>query len=190
MLYLWGPVVVLPVDAHTSMLVTRSYAQTSSMLKQLTYEWMHFVMEKGMLLGIKVRVEGKLHEEAFWRLLSQIGWILSTMGMTAVLFGRKRGWGWGLLPLAYAAAIVGFTGDIWSAMAAFLWWGVIAAGFLVLGRGWWKGLSLATVTVIYIYVLAPQPQIAFGILFLAITMGLLTVWFYPKSHAFHILGTI
>lgn len=188
MLYLWGPIVVLPVNDHASLLITRSYAQPSPLTMQLTYDWMHFVMEKGMLLGIKARAEGKLQEDAFWRFLSQIGWIFSTMGMAVVLFGRKRGWGWGLLPLAYAAAIVVFTGDIWATMAAFLWWGVIAAGFLVFGRGWWKGLSLVTVAVVYIYVLAPQPQIAFGILFLVITLGILAIRFSPKKQPLRIKG--
>jgi hypothetical protein len=188
MLYLWGPIVVLPVNDHSSLLVTRSYAQPSPLIKQLTYDWMHFVMEKGMLMGIKARAEGNLNADLALRTLSQIGWILATLGMGAVLFARRSGWGWGLLPLAYAAAILYVTGDLWSAMAAFLWWGVIAAGFLVFCRGWWKGLSLATVAVVYIYVLAPQPQIAFGMLFLFITLGILAFRFKMKARILRPVG--
>jgi hypothetical protein len=91
-----------------------------------------------------------------------------------VLFVRRRDWTWGLLPLAYAA-VVYFTGDVWSAAAAFLLWGVYPAGFLTFGRGWWKGLALVTVAVVYVYVLAPQPQIAFGLIFLTITLAIATV---------------
>ena len=60
-------------------------------------------------------------------------------------------------------------------MTGFLWWGVIAAGFLVFGRSWWKGLALAIVAVILIFVLAPQPYLAFGIIFLIITLLCITM---------------
>ena len=181
MLYLWGPIVVLPLDAHNSLLITRTYAQPSSVITQLSYDWMHFVMEKGMLLGIKARAEDNVMAAPILSILSSLGWIIATLGMAAALFFRRRGWGWGLMPLAYAAAILIFTFDIWSAMAGFMWWGVIAAGFLVFGRGWWKGLALATALVVLIFVLAQQPQLTFGILFLVVTLGVGLAKYFPKT---------
>jgi hypothetical protein len=44
MLYLWGLIVVLPVNDRSAQLFTCSYAQPAPLWKQLTYEWMHFVM--------------------------------------------------------------------------------------------------------------------------------------------------
>ena len=103
--------------------------------------------------------------------VSNIGWIVATLSMFLILFMRRRGWWWGLIPLAYGAAILILTADLWSAMAGFLWFGVIAAGFLLFGRRWWKGLALAIALVILVFVLASQPHIAFGIIFLFIEMG-------------------
>ena len=136
---------------------------------------MHFVMERGMLLGIKARVEGKLNDNPIPEALSSFGWIAATLGIAYVLFGRRRGWWWGLLPLGYAALIITFTHDIWACMAVFLWWGIIAAGFLVLGGNWWKGFVLVIGAVIPTLVLAPQPQLAFGITFLILTLAILGI---------------
>ena len=187
MVYLWGPVVVLPVDAQTSRLYTRTYALASSGLVQfiqkMSYDWMHFVMERGMLLGIKARAEGNLSSGSFLRNLSGLGWIAATLGMAYLLFVRRRGWAWGLLPLAYAIAILGFTADAESAMAGFLWWGIIPAGFLLFGRRWFIGLALATVLVFTIFVISPYPQLAFGLLFLAIVLAVAAGWVSRKSWA-------
>jgi hypothetical protein len=127
-------------------------------------------MERGMLLGIKARAEPALGLGALFQALSAIGWILATLGVGYVLFARRRGWWWGALPLAYALAILGFTQDVWAAMAGFLWWGIIAAGFLLWGRRWWKGLCLSILFVILVFVLASQPHTAFGVIFLLVAL--------------------
>jgi len=174
-LYLWGSIVVLPVDAQSSRLLVRTYAAPASspvttVLTAITYDWMHFVMERGMLLGIKTRAEGTLYSGTVLVTVSSIGWLLATLLIGFVLFARRRGWWWGLIPLAYGMAIVLITKDLWAAMAGFLWWGIITAGFALWGRSWWKGLLLSTVSVILVFVLAPQPHTAFGIIFLFIVL--------------------
>ena len=177
--YLWGAIVVLPVDDHTSRLYARTYNPPAeglpATISALSYDWMHFVMERGMLLGIKARAEGTLASDNLLQMVANVGWIVAALMLGAFLFVRRRGWWWGLIPLAYAIAILGFTADVWSALAGFLWWGVIAAGFLVFGRSWWKGLTVTTVLVILIFVLGPQPHIVFGITFLLITLGVISV---------------
>lgn len=175
-IYLWGPIVAIPVDAQNSRLLVRTYAAPASPVMQMvsafTYDWMHFVMERGMLLGIKARAEQTLGSDALLQVFSTVGWLLATMGIGGVLFARRRGWWWGLIPLAYAVSIIAFTRDIWSAMAGFLWWGIVAAGFILWGRSWWKGLLLAIVAVILVFVLAPQPHTAFGFIFLLMTLAI------------------
>ncbi|MBI5955313.1 MAG: hypothetical protein HY865_26960 [Chloroflexi bacterium] len=172
-IYLWGSIVVLPVDAQTSRLVTRSYTVPASPVMQtvlaFTYDWMHFVMERGMLLGIKARAEQTLESGALLRTFSSLGWILATLGIGATLFMRRHGWG--LISLAYAVAIIIFTRDLWSAMAGFLWLGIIVAGFILWGRGWWKGLLLSTIAVILVFVLTSHPHTAFGVIFLLFTLA-------------------
>jgi hypothetical protein len=177
--YLWGAIVVLPVDDHTSRLYVRTYnppaAWFPAAVSALTYDWMHFVMERGMLLGIKARAEGTLGSEMLIHTVANLGWMAATLAMVAFLFLRRRGWWWGLIPLAYSVAIFGFTADIWAALAGFLWGGVIAAGFLAFWRSWGEGLTAATGLGILVFVLAPQPHIAFGVIFLLITLGMVSV---------------
>jgi hypothetical protein len=177
--YLWGAIVVLPVDDHTSRLYARTYNPPAEWLpatiNALSYDWMHFVMERGMLLGIKARAEGTLESNMLLDTIAKLGWIVAALALGSFLFLRRRGWWWGLIPLTYAIAILSFTADVWAALAGFLWWGVIAAGFLAFGRGWWKGLIATTMLVILIFVLAPQPHVAFGLFFLLITLGVISV---------------
>jgi len=188
--YLWGYIEVVPVDAQTSRLLTRSYAGTDSpvalAINAFTYDWMHFVMERGMLLGIKSRAEQALGAYAFFRALAALGWVLATLGIGIILFARRRGWWWGLLPLAYAVSIIVITGDIWAALAGFLWWGIIAAGFILWGRGWWKGLLLSILAVILIFVLASQPHTVFGFVFLVISLSIMVSKFTAKKYAANI----
>jgi hypothetical protein len=141
----------------------------------MSYDWMHFVMERGMLLGIKARAEGTLNALVFLTILARVGFIFASIGMACLLFIRRRGWAWGIIPLAYAIAILSFTSDVDSAMAGFLWWGIIPAGFLLFGRRWWMGLPLATVVVFTIFVIVPYPQIVFGLLFLALSLAITSV---------------
>ena len=175
LLYLWGAIVLIPVDENTTRLLVRTYAEPvplpAQIISALSYDWMHFVMERGMLLGIKARAEGTLASNPIPRGLSALGWVAATIGIFLILFLRHRNWGWGLLPLIYATLILVFTADVWSAMAGFIWWGVIIAGFLAFGRSWWKGLSLATTAVISIMVLLPQPHLAYRLFFLVIVIG-------------------
>ena len=74
MLYLWGPIVVLPVDDQTSILITRTIARPETFINEITYGWMHFVMERGMLFGIKARAEGNLNASIPLEIISNIGW--------------------------------------------------------------------------------------------------------------------
>jgi hypothetical protein len=176
-LYLWGSIAVLPIDAQSSRLLVRTRSAAPpwpvQIIGELSYDWMHFVMERGMLLGIKTRAEGSLYTDPIPQAVSAIGWITATLGITYVLFARRRGRWWGLPPLAYALSILAFTSDVWSAMAGYLWWGIITAGFLAFGSSWWKGLMLTTGFVVLIFVVAPRPQTAFGIIFLIFTVAII-----------------
>jgi hypothetical protein len=196
-LYLWANVVVIPVDAQTSRLLTRTRVPPApflaQLMSQLSYDWMHFVMERGMLLGIKARAEGTLTSNQLLRSISGLGWIAATIALIAFFLTRRRGRWWGLLPWAYALAILIFTFDPWAAMAGFLWWGIVIAGFVAFGRAWWKGLSIAIVAVVLTFVLAPQPQLAFGIIFLIALLVIVAIrilriqnagqstWLAPKT---------
>jgi hypothetical protein len=175
---------VIPVNAQATRLLTRSPAMVLSwpmrIVNMFTYEWIHFVIERGMLLGIQSRAEGTVEANAVSLGLAHLGWTIASVAMVVLLFARRRGWWWGLLPLSYAGLIIAFTGDLWSALAGFLWWGIIVAGFLVYRRGWWKGLVLATALVLLTLILVPQSYVVFGLAFgvLALMRG---VWAFSGT---------
>ena len=173
-IFLWGGISVLPLDSQTSRIVTRTYAAPASPAAQVvsafSYDWMHFVMERGMLLGIEARAEKTSGSRDILQGLAALGWVLATFEIGLVLFMRRRNWWWGLLALAYAAAILFFTGDGWASAAGFLWFGIITAGFLVWGSRWWKGLVVSIMAVITIFVLSNDPHTVFGLFFLALSL--------------------
>ncbi len=174
MIYLWGSILVQPIDATHARLFSRTRTPPAPWLataiSEFSYDWFHFVMERGMLLGVKARAEGTLGSDVVLTWLAGLGWVAGTR--VVFVFLLRRRWGWLLPPLAYAVLILWFTGDLWSAMVGFLWWGIVVAGFVAYGRAWWKGLALAIMLVIYIFVRAPVPHTAFGIVFLAIELVL------------------
>lgn len=179
-LYLWGPIVVLPDGQGGTRLLARSFTAPQTpgarLLSAFTYDWIHFVMERGMLLGIKARAEGAPTSAPIGRRMAALGWVVAGVLLGGRLFLRRRGWWWSGFALAYAVSIGMVTHDAWSALAGFLWWGAITVGFLVRGRAWWFELPVVTAGVILLLVLAEQPWIAFGWVFLLVSMALFAFW--------------
>jgi hypothetical protein len=169
-LYLWGPIVIEPVDVQTTRLIARSRSAELSPLARVVavgfYDPVHFVMERGMLLGIKARAEGLPDRSLALTLLAAAGWAAAGLATLRALLSRRWGRVAGLVPAAYFAAIVWSTGDLLSATAAFIALGLPLAGFLTYGRRWWPTFGIVAAYVLLVLLLAEDAYVAFGISFL------------------------
>ncbi|MBX2997019.1 MAG: hypothetical protein KF893_00805 [Caldilineaceae bacterium] len=171
-LYLWGPMVLQPVGADSTRLILRSptapLAPTALLMGKLLYDPSHFVMERGLMLGVKARAEGRANLPFWLQWPVLLGWLLAGLGMLRLIVQQPRGRWWLPLPLALFALVIWFTGDWRAATAGFLILGVPIAGFTLYGGQWWYGLSIFTAAVLLILLLAAQPFVAFGLIFLVI----------------------
>ena len=129
-----------------------------------------------MLQGIKERAEGRPFVLPFVQAAAHVGWLLAGLGLLALFLSRRRWWPWLLLPVAPALSIVWFTGDLNSALAAFLAIGITAVGALAFGRRWWPPYLLLGSGVALVLLLAPDNFAMFGVLFLLVELA----WAVPQ----------
>jgi len=137
----------------------------------LIWDPMHFVMEQRMLQGIKERAEVRPFVAPALQAAAHIGWALAGLALLAVFLSRYSWWPWLLLPVALGLPILWFTGDLNSALAAFLALGITIAGALACGWRWWLLYLLIGSGVALVLLLAPDNFATFGGLFLLIEVG-------------------
>jgi hypothetical protein len=170
-LYLWGPIVLEPIDARTTRLIARTRTAELAPLARAAsvvfYDPAHFVMERGMLLGIKARAEGQPQGSLVLSIIAAAGWAAAGCAALCALLVQRWGRVAGLLPVAYFAAILISTADLLSATAGFIALGLPLAGFVTYGWRWWPSFSLVAAFVLLALLLAEDAYTAFGLSFLA-----------------------
>ena len=124
-----------------------------------------------MLQGIKERAEGRSFVAPAVQAAAHIGWAVAGLGLLAVFLSRRRGWPWLLLPIAPGLPILWLTGDLNSALAAFMAVGITLLGALALGWRWWLPYLLVASGVALVLLLAPDNFATFGGLFLLVEVG-------------------
>jgi hypothetical protein len=182
-LYLWGPIVLEPIDSHTTRLIVRSRSAELSLLDRVAaigcYDPIHFVMERGMMLGIKVRAEGRPDGSLALTLIAAAGWAVAGLGTLSALLVQRWGRVGGALPAAWFAAILLSTGDLLAATAAFIALGLPMAGFVTYGWRWWPSFSVIAAYVLLVLLLVEDAYVAFGLSFLAATLLLVAAAIHP-----------
>jgi hypothetical protein len=151
-----------PIPAPAGGLVERFVATT---ITRLVWDPMHFVMEQGLLRGIKARAEGHPHAPLPIELASQVGWALGGLGLVGLFLARRGGWAWLVVPVAAVAPSFYSTRDPSAALAGFLAVGISLLGLLVYGRRWLAPFALLAAVVLLGLLLAPNPYLAFGLAF-------------------------
>jgi hypothetical protein len=137
----------------------------------LIWDPMHFVMEQRMLQGIKERAEGRPFVPPVVQAAAHACWALAGLGLLALFLSRGRWWPWLMMPVAPALSILWFTGDLNSAVAAFLAVGITTIGTLVFGWRWWPPYLLLGSGVALVLLLAPDNFASFGVLFLLVEIA-------------------
>jgi hypothetical protein len=137
-----------------------SSAWKAALLK-LTWEPLHFVMERQMLRGIRDRSEGRA--SPWWVSgLATLGFAVAA-GMLVVALARRRpGRVWLLWPLAGAIAVILGTGDVHAALAGFVGTGTAILGALLAGRHWWKWFAGILAMVCLVLLLAHDAYVTLG----------------------------
>jgi hypothetical protein len=152
-------------DGATRLLVRESLAiPERAGWTWVVWDPMHFAMERRMLEGIQERAEGRALVPPVVQAAAHVGWALAGLGLLAVWLSRRRWWPW--LALAPGLPILWFTGDLNSALAAFLAIGITVSGALAYGWRWWPTCLLLASGVALVLILAPDSFAAFGLLFL------------------------
>jgi hypothetical protein len=168
-----GRFVLLTVGEQTTRVLLREKLTIPERSGSIWLIWdpMHFVMEQRMLQGIKERAEGRPFVAPAVQAAAHIGWALAGLGLLAVVLSRRRWWRWLLLPVAPGLPIMWFTGDLNSALAAFLALGITIIGALACGWRWWPPYLLIGSGVALVLLLAPDNFATFGGLFLLVEVG-------------------
>jgi hypothetical protein len=168
-----GRFVLQPVGEHATRLLLREKLAIPERVGSMWLIWdpMHFVMEQRMLQGIKERAEGRPFVAPIVQAAAHVGWALAGLGLLAVFVSHRRSWPWLLLSIAPGLAILWFTGDLNSALAAFMAVGITVAGAVVFGWRWWPPYLLLASSVALVLLVAPDSFAAFGLLFLVISTG-------------------
>jgi hypothetical protein len=176
-----GAMVLIPVDAQTTRLVLRDRAGTAdggglghrvgTVQRRLVWDPMHFVMQRGMMLGIEARAEGRPNPPAPLAVAARVGWLAAGGAVLALFLHRRRYWPWLALPIVATLPALLSAGDADAALVGFLAVGITTLGAVPFGRRWWPPFALIGAGVLLVLLLAPDAYVAFGLIFDAIILG-------------------
>jgi len=156
--------VLQPVDDHTTRLLMRERSGAAeNLLLRLSWDPVHFVMQRQMVRGIKARAEGHPNPPAVLDIAARLGWAAAGVAVLALCLaqGQRRRL-WLILPVAATFPALAFAQDMDAALAAFLAVGITTIGALMFGRSWWAPFADIAAIVMFTLLFAPDAYLAFG----------------------------
>jgi hypothetical protein len=180
-----GRFVLLPVGDDGTRLLFRESAATQgagaqgpAAIRVLFWDPAHFVMVHRVLEGIRERAEGRTLVTPAFQFVARVGWLLAGATLLGVFLAHRRWWPWLALPALALAPPFLASGDLEATLAGFLAIGITLAGALAFGRRWWSAYLLIASCVAMVLLLAPDAYAAFGLIFLALVVGLVAAAAY------------
>jgi hypothetical protein len=166
----WGSFVLQPLGGKkTRFIVRRRSAPMNApakILLSLFFDPLHFVMERRMMKGIRIRAEGGVEATSLGESLGTAGFVLAALLSAVLVVSRRRKWPWLAVPFIYALTIVFSTSDFKAALAGFTAISLIAAGCLFLRRWRWAYLLAMFIYAHAVLFLARDAYVVFGLVFL------------------------
>lgn len=166
---------LVPVGARSTRLILRERSGVAgpigpgqlpgAVFERVVWDPMHFVMERGMLQGIKERAEYQVTPVSL-DVAARLGWSVAGAVVFGLFFVKRGRWYWLAAPIAIALPVALLTGDLDASLAGFIAVGIPIAGALVIGRRWWPRFLLISAAVMLTLVLSPEPYLTFGVAFL------------------------
>jgi hypothetical protein len=175
----WQFVLKPQADVATRLIVrTRTLSTGSAFTMELAklFTPVPFIMERGMLLGLKARAEGTLGNRPALYTAAAVGWIIAVLGVLAFFLSRRGWWPWLLLPLVVAYLIFRPTGDMLAAAAGFISLGLVILGGLAFGRKGWSGFLAVGSLVLLVLLFSADAYLTFGSLFILAAPAALAHW--------------
>lgn len=167
----WGSFVLQPLEGGRTRLIirdpTKPMSSPARLLRSIFFEPGHFVMERQMMKGVKVRAEGALGSGSVGHSLATTGFFLAALISAAFVFSRRRKRRWLALPLTYAFLIIIATSDFQAALVGLTAILLMIAGGLYFRRRWWAYCLSLFIYTYFILLLPWDAYVGFGILFLA-----------------------
>ena len=171
-LQMWGAYVIEPIDAQTSRLLVRGYAEPAGpvarLMTTMVMDPIVFTMGRPMLLGLKARAEGRPEAPPALMAVVHLGWAVAGIVVAALFVSQRRRWSWLALPVVAALPALLAAHDLQAGLAAFLAVGISTLGFLSFGRNWWGAFLVIGSIVLLTLLLAPDAYIALGLAFIVL----------------------
>jgi hypothetical protein len=180
-LEVFGALVIVPIDEHTSRLIVRGERGPANLLMTMVVDPLVFTMGRRMYVGLKARAEGRSDAPPALMAIAQLGWAAAGITVAALFLSQRRRRWWLVLPVVAALPALLMASDLQAALAAFLAVGITVLGFLIYGRSWWGPFLVIASVVLLTLVLAPDAYIAFGLAFTVLLLAALGALLIGRS---------
>lgn len=167
----WGSFNFIPLaDGRTRLLLRGRVPPMGrwDLLRQaLTFDTLHFVMERQMMRNVKRLAEGRPPAPWWLNFIAGVGFVAACDLALRRILARRRRWPWVALAAAYLLLVLLATRDAQAALVGFTAVLLIVAG-VIRFRGWWWAYILGMWVYAHLVLFfAADAYIAFGLLFLA-----------------------
>lgn len=167
----WGSFNFIPLaDGRTRLLLRGRVPPMGrwDLLRQaLTFDTIHFVMERQMMRNVKRLAEGRPAAPWWLNFIAGLGFVAACDLALRRILARRRRWPWVVFAAAYLLLVLLATRDAQAALVGFTAVLLIVAG-VIRFRGWWWAYILGMWVYAHLVLfLAADAYVAFGLLFLA-----------------------
>jgi hypothetical protein len=172
----WGSFNFIPLPGGRTRLLLRGrvppMTKPALVRQALTFDALHFVMERQMMRNVKRLAEGRPGTPAWLNLLAALGFFAIAAVAASFIFSRRRCRPWLLLPLLYSLLVVASTRDAQASLVAFAAVLLIIAGIIRFRIWWWAYILLMWLYAHAVLLFSADAFPVFGIAFLAAAAAL------------------
>lgn len=185
----WGSFNFIPLaDGRTRLLLrgrVPAMGRLAVVRQALTFDGLHFVMERQMMRNVKRLAEGRPPTPWWLNFIAGVGFVAACDLALRRILARRRRWPWAALAAAYLLLVLLATRDAQAALVGFTAVLLIVAG-VIRFRGWWWAYILGMWAYAHLVLFfAADAYVVFGVLFLA--AGLFALAAKRKKKPFEVL---
>lgn len=185
----WGSFNFIPLaDGRTRLLLrgrVPAMGRLAVVRQALTFDALHFVMERQMMRNVKRLAEGRPPTPWWLNFVAGAGFVAACDLALRRILARRRRWPWAAFAAAYLLLVLLASRDAQAALVGFTAVLLIVAG-VIRFRGWWWAYILGMWVYAHLVLfLAADAYVVFGLVFLA--AGLFALAAKRKKKPFEVL---